>query len=355
MEKYATLEVTSMDYTRVLDSLGGIIEDDLKKQLKRAAKDGTDYHPFMGEVYEALGEFVLRGGRRLASCSTLIVYRGYTGQIDDKITKACTGIELYRHSILVHDDIVDAEMLRRGGKTLHMLLKEGYDERFGVGSAIFVGDMLYSLAVGAVLESGFDNNKLTDVVRLLSSDYRDVNESQILDLLFEYKEPNVDEWSIMTSKRASSLFRTSMLAGAILASASVKDKMILEDAARHIGYAFDIQDDIIDTFASKEQYGRESGGDIVKRKKPLHMILAMNKDRRVASMMSRDVELTSGAISEIKELIRACGALDEAKSISREHGKEAERLISLTDMDSEAKDFFISFINYVGGSLDWYK
>lgn len=349
------MEATSMDYTNVLDSLGGIIEDDLKKQLKRAARDGTDYHPFIGEVYKALGDYVLRGGRRLASCSTLIVYRGYTGKIDDKIIKACTGIELYRHSILAHDDIVDAELLRRGGKTLHMLLKEGYDERFGVGSAIFVGDMLYSLAVGRVLESGFDHDKLTEVLRLLSSEYKDVNESQILDLLFEYKEPNVDEWTIMASRRASSLFRTSMLTGAILASASEKEKLILEGAARHIGYAFDIQDDIIDTYASKEQYGREPGGDIVKRKKPLHMILAMKKDRRVASMMSRDAELTTGEISEIKELIRACGALDEAKSISREHGKEAERLISLTEMDSGAKDFFISFINYVEGSLDWYK
>lgn len=344
-----------MDYTSMLDSFGGIIEDDLKKQLKHAVRDGREYHPFIGDVYEALEEFLLRGGRRLGSCSTLIVYKGYKGQIDDRIIKACTGIELYRHSILIHDDIVDAEMFRRGGKTLHKLLEERYDGRFGVGSSIFAGSILYSNAIKAVLESGFDSGKLTEIVDLLSSDYKDVNESQILDLLFEYKNPSVEEWVTMAGKRASSLFRTSMLTGAILASAPEKDKIILEDAAKHIGYAFDIQDDIIDTFASEEQYGREPGGDILKRKKPLHIILAMKNDLRIASTMKGNDKLTVEDIASVKELIRGCGALDEAKSISREHGKEAERLISLTDMNSEAKEFFISFINYVEDSLDWYK
>ena len=344
-----------MDYTNMLDSFGGIIEEDLKRQLKRIAKEGMDYHPSVGQAYKAIEDYLLRGGRRLASCSTLIVYKGYKGQIDDKIVKAGSGIELYRHSILAHDDIVDAEMSRRGGKTLHRLLEEGKDERFGIGSAIFAGNMLYALALESILQSGFDDGKLKDVVSLLSSDYKNVNESQILDLLFEYKEPSIEEWNVMTSKRASSLFRTSMLTGAILASAPAKDRILLEDAAKHIGFAFDIQDDIIDTFASEEQYGREPGGDILKRKKPLHVILAMQKERTMAAMMSGNHEIAKEDIPGIRELIRGCGALDEAKSISRAHAKEAERLIVLTDMSSDTKEFFIALINYVVESLDWYK
>ena len=344
-----------MDYTNMLDSFGSIIEEDLKKQLKHVVKEGMIYHPFVGKAYSAIEDYLLRGGRRLASCSTLIVYKGYMGQIDDKIVKAGSGIEFYRHSILAHDDIVDVEMSRRGGKTLHRLLEEGYDERFGIGAAIFAGNMLYSLALESVLQSGFEDYKLKDVVNLLSSDYRDINESQILDLLFEYKMPSIEEWTVMTSKRASSLFRTSMLTGAILASAPAKDRILLEDAAKHIGFAFDIQDDIIDTFASEEQYGRETGGDILKRKKPLHVILAMQKEGTIASTMRGTIAITREAIPGIRESIRGCGALDEAKSISRAHAKEAERLIVLTDMSKDTKEFFIALINYVEESLDWYK
>ncbi len=344
-----------MDYTEVLDSFGGIIEKDLKKQFDELKKQAADYHPFIGDVYQAVEEFVLRGGRRLSSCTTLMVYKGYTNQLNDGIIKASSGIELFRHSILVHDDIADIELQRRGGKTLHRIFEEGYDEHFGAGTALFVGNMLYSLAIESILESGFDDQKLTDVVKLVSSGFTDVNESQILDMLFEHKEPDVDEWRTMASKRAASLFRTSMLTGAILAQVPESDRSILGEAAMHIGYAFDIQDDIIDTFASPEQYGREPCGDITKRKKPLHLILALKKDRRLASIMETGEALSKEDISSIQDLIRGCRALDEAKSISRDHARMAIDLISKTGMNYEAKDFFTSFISYVAESLEWYK
>lgn len=347
----------SMDYTAVLDRFGCLIEDDLERQFDQLRKEARDYHPFMGEVYDAAREFVLRGGRRLSSCSTLMVYKGYTGEINDGIVRACSGVELYRHSILVHDDIADTESQRRGGKTLHKIFEERQDEHFGIGSAIFIGNMLYSLAIGAVLDSGFDSDKLVLVTKRLSSDFRDINESQILDLLFEYKQPSVNEWTVMASKRAASLFRTSLLTGAILASAPEKDRFMLEDAGRYIGYAFDIQDDIIDTFASKDQYGREPCGDISKRKKPLHLILALEKDEsgRLARIMESGSKITDEDIEEVQDLIRDCGALEEAKSISRNHALEAARLIPETGMNEEAKDFFVSFIGYVAESLEWYK
>jgi geranylgeranyl diphosphate synthase, type I len=344
-----------MDYMKLLDNYGSIIEDDLKSQLNKMARDGQKYHPFLGEVYDATTEFVLRSGRRLAACSTLIVYRGYRDQMDERMIKVCSAMELYRHSILIHDDIVDAEEKRRGGDTLHKTLGNGFDERFGVGSALFAGNILYAKSLESVLESGFDQKLLVEAAKLLASEFMAVNESQILDMLFEYKEPDTKEWDIMAGRRAASLFKASMLTGALLASASSKDLEQLESAAKHIGYAFDIQDDIIDTFASKEQYGRVPCGDIGKRKKPLHVIMALEKDKRLANIMAEERALSDADINQVQMLIRDCGALDRAKSISRMHARKAEKIISMTKMSDDAKDFFVSFIKYVDESLDWYK
>jgi geranylgeranyl pyrophosphate synthase len=344
-----------MDYTQVLDSYGTIIEEDLKEQFLQLAREGAGYHPFISEVNRALEEFVLRHGRRLAACSTLMAYKGYAGDIDPRVVKACSAIELYRHSILVHDDIVDTEMERRGGMTLHRSLAASYDDRFGIGAALFAGNMLFALAVRSLLSSGFSPDLLVEAAELVSSEWKDVNESQIIDLLFEYKVPEVVEWEMMTSKRAASLFKASILTGALLAEAPRKDRSLLAEASRHIGYAFDIQDDIIDTFASREQYGRDPCGDIAKRKKPLHIALALKKDRRLASIMDSGREIDETAVKEIQDIIRGCGALEEAKSISRDHARQAEKLISLTMMSQESKDFFASFIRYVDESLDWYK
>jgi geranylgeranyl pyrophosphate synthase len=342
-----------MNYEDVLDDFGEIIEKDLTKQLDLAVKAARGYHPFMAEVYEAMREFVLREGRRLASCSTLIVYKGYAGRIDDRIIRACTGVELYRHSILVHDDIVDVEDLRRGGETLHRVFGRSFGERFGAGTALFAGNILYALGLQAVLESGFESDEIAKVARLFSSEFRDVNESQILDQLFEHKEPSAAEWNVMASKRASSLFRASLLTGAILAQAPEKDIEKLAGAGEHIGFAFDIQDDIIDTFATKEQYGRDPCGDISKRKKPLHIVLALERDRRLATLLGTGPAGIN--VEEIQSLIRDSGALEAAKSVSREHAKESERLVLQTGMSDGAKDFFVSFIRYVGESLEWYK
>ncbi len=344
-----------MDYTDVLDRYGTIIEEDLKRRLDEMVIDGQKYHPFLGDVYDATCEFVLRGGRRLSACSTLIVYQGFAGNIDERIVRVCSAIELYRHSILIHDDIVDEEDRRRGAETLHKTIAKGFDERFGVASAMFAGNILYALAIECLLKSGFEQNKIVDATKLLATEFQAVNESQILDMLFEYKEPDVKEWEVMAARRAASLFKASMLVGGVLASASKKDLELLLEVARHIGFAFDIQDDIIDTFATEEQYGRVPCGDIGKRKKPLHVILALQKEKRLAAIMQEGRILEGAEIEYVQNLIRECGALDEAKSISREHAGKAEEMILKTGLNQDAKDFFISFIRFVDDSLDWYK
>jgi len=189
--------------------------------------------------------------------------------------------------------------------------------------------------------------------------YRSVNESQILDLLFEYEEPGVDEWYVMASKRAASLFKTTILAGAILGNAPERNLQVLEEAGTHMGYSFDIQDDIIDTFASLEQYGRLPGGDIALGKKPLHIIYTLrladregiNKLKRLTSkkrISPKDLELIRG-------IVRESGALKAAKEKSREHAEKAKALVAQTSLSDETKRFFSSLITYIQESLDWYK
>ena len=81
----------------------------------------------------------------------------------------------------------------------------------------------------------------------------------------------------------------------------------------------------------------------------------MQKEERLAAIMQEGRGLEGSEIKYVQSLIRDCGALDKAKSISREHAGQAEEMISRTGMNQDAKDFFISFIRFVDESLDWYK
>lgn len=348
-----------MTWEAVLDQYTALIASKLERHFRSLKEEAGKYHPFMLETYGNLEEYVLRRGKRLASCSTLLTYKGYVGDVDEKILNVGVGIEFYRHSILVHDDLVDEDEVRRGGKSFHELSSGVRGPKFGEGVAIFFGDVAYALSLEAILSSGFSGEALLRVVRLLAEGYREVNESQVLDLLFEHKEPDVEEWYAMASKRAASLFKVTMLTGAILGGAPEGDLRALEEAAVNIGYAFDIQDDIIDTFATEQQYGKPPGGDIARGKKPLHVVytlkLAGPSELRAFKGIAGKGRLTSEDLETMREITRRTGALRAAKAKSVEHAERAKELIGRTRMDGESKEFFGALIDYIAQSLDWYR
>jgi geranylgeranyl pyrophosphate synthase len=317
-----------MDFNTTLDEYQGRIDDALAEFFNSRIVEAQEYHPFMERVYSKLREYVLRKGKRLMSASVLLTYKGYTGKIDDKALRACIAIELYRHGILIHDDMADGDEMRRGGKSFHRI----FDEKI----ALFAGNILNALAFKVLSE--LDARSLDSLLQ----DYQYVNESQILDYDFEGKIPEVKEWQIMASKRAASVFRATMLTGAILAGAGKTELKKLEDAAFHIGTAFDIQDDIIGLYELKTT-------DVMRKKKPLHICYAYKFCKDF------DKVLKSGDVWKIKDKVRECGALDAAKRDSKEHAREAVGLIEQTRMSKKAKDFYVSFINYISDSLDWYE
>ncbi|NWG08738.1 MAG: polyprenyl synthetase family protein [Nitrososphaerales archaeon] len=105
-----------MSYVEVLEKFGSLVETEVEGFLKSDIDKGHAYHPFIGSNYELTKEFVLRRGKRLASYSTLVAYKGYRDEIDRSIVRVACGIELYRHCILAHDDVVDQDEMRRGGQ-----------------------------------------------------------------------------------------------------------------------------------------------------------------------------------------------------------------------------------------------
>ncbi len=344
-------------WENTLDKYSVKIEENLSDFLKTEIDHVSSYHSFIERLYKDLYEFIFRGGKRLASCSSLLIYKGYTNKVDERILSVCSAMELYRHSILVHDDLIDNDNLRRGAMTIHKLYLKNENFRFGNGVAVFAGNILYTLSIKSLFNSGFESNKILNVLKILNNAFQDVNESQLLDLLFECNVPSVDNWYVMASKRAVSLFEASMSIGAILADVSNKEIQLLRKAAEHIGYCFDIQDDIIDTFASEEQYGKRPGGDLSKNKKPLHIIytLKMANKSQIKFIRNAIQKDPFQNLPNIRRIVSGCGALEKAKKRSIEHANHAKRLILMTKLDDAVKKFFISFIDYVKDSLDWYS
>lgn len=359
LSRYLNDMIARQILEQVMNEYSLQVERKLRGHFKSEERSARDYNEFIAAVTKSGEEYTLRKGKRIASFSSLLIYKGYSGRVDENFLDFCASIELYRHSILIHDDLVDRDDLRRGEKAFHRLFADKYDERFGEGAAIFYGNILIARAVEVILGLNFEKAKIEQVVELLAESFAEVNESQILDLLFEYRAPTFEEWVAMASKRAASLFKFAMGSGAIFGGAPHHDLQALNEAATCTGYAFDIQDDIIGTFATEEQYGRPPGGDIKLGKKPLHIVYAFEcargrEQERLRAILEME-KIEGEQIEELREIVRNCGALEKAKQASRQYSKNAILAINKTAMNGESKELFSSLIDYVSESLDWYK
>lgn len=348
---------------KILDKYTHMVDVRLRDYLNNLTRKLKQYHPFLGLCTEKSMEYILRGGRRIMSCCALLTYEGYTKRIDEQILDFCVAIELFRHAETIMDDVTDEDEMRRGGKSFNKLFVERYDERFGNSISTYYANLLFAESLEAIKNSSIDDEKKRRIIELFIDCYQSNNKSQILDVLFEYTIPTVEEWKIMEYNRAAPLFGMFMVGGAMLGGAPDDEIDILMRAGRHIGITFDIQDDIIGTFATEDQYGRPTGGDILLCKKPLHIVYAYSLARgddlkQLTLMMKKGSEKfysDEERVKMVKEIVLKCGALDKAKEMARDHSKKAIELIRSTSISNNIKDFFTGFIGFVSESLDWYK
>ena len=331
-----------------LRSYSEAISSRLDRYLEREVEICGEYHPLIKEVCHHAREYCMRGGMRLSSIAGLLVYKGYRGEIDDLALDVCVGLELYRHSILVHDDIVDESDERRGGAAFHHLFG---DNRFGFGTAVFFGNCLFSKSLEAVVDR--------EAARLLNQSFFEVNTSQILDLSFEYKLPDVEDWYTMAERRAPALFKTTMEIGGVTASAPEGDMELIRSAGMNFGFAFDIQDDLIDTFSNEAGYGRHPGGDITLGKNPLHMIYTreMASKSEIESIDAlRGKKVISGTeLEKVRQIIKECGAADRALERVNQHVGIGLTKVEETSMNREAIEMLGGMVEFVRDSLEWYR
>lgn len=321
----------------------------LSRFLARSGRR-SGYHPFVGDIHKSIREFALRGGKRIASFTVALVCRGYGFGDLDALAVACDAIELYRHCILIHDDLVDGDDTRRGGPTLNRKYADLRDGRLGLGCSVFAGNIAFCLSLSRVLDSDLCTDLALGITGEITRAYSDVNESQALDLWIEGADADLETWRRMASKRAASLFRATLRVGAML-SAAQRDLETLGKAGEQMGFAFDIQDDIIDVFSTAQDYGRQPGSDLKTLKRPLHVVLALGDASadQLAALRSPKTGL-----ERFRMILRDTGAVEEAKQMAARHASRALKLIETTGMNREAKDLFASLMAYMGQSLQWY-
>ncbi|MEN8158195.1 MAG: polyprenyl synthetase family protein [Bacteroidota bacterium] len=219
------------------------------------------------ELYEPVKYVLSMGGKRIRPALVLLACDMFSGGVEPALIPALA-IEVFHNFTLLHDDIMDRSELRRGHPTVHM--------KYGENVAILSGDVMSILASNLMNQS--PGVVLHTVHHIFTKTAMQVCEGQQIDMNFEeLLTVSQDEYLNMIGLKTAVLMAASLKIGAILGGASEKDAEDLYEFGRNLGVAFQLQDDLLDTYGDPDVTGKKVGTDIVDNKKTYLVIEALER------------------------------------------------------------------------------
>ncbi len=260
---------------------------------------------------EVSGHIVNSGGKRIRPAICILVAKTL-GYSESDLIQLASSIELLHTATLIHDDVVDESLIRRG--------KESIQAKWDDAHGVLVGDFVYSKAFQ--LMANFDNPK---IIRELANATNKISEGEVLQLSMK-KKSNLSEedYFNIIDRKTAELFKVSAVTAGILCKCTKPEIDSLNNFATSLGLAFQIQDDILDYFGQENLTGKKVGKDYEEGKFTLPIILSLktmnqtNKTKLLSLFETRKIE----DFAEILALMKSERILEQLQTIFTRYSNE---------------------------------
>jgi geranylgeranyl diphosphate synthase type I len=318
---------------------------------------------FMKEMYAALSEFCLRDGKRIRPLLLINAFSGYRRGFGVKpgIISLATAVELMHSFLLVQDDIIDRSQLRRGKKSLHILMNDMYGKYslnpvIGTDIASVLADVLFSCAVGLISNADVRAAYKNNFLRVFAKTYEMTAWGQILDSLCTMPssiDPQGDApMRISLMKTAYYTMVYPMIMGYVLSGGrNEREKKRIEDFGIPLGVAFQVRDDLLGVFGIEGDTGKPNDSDIREGKFTLLVQNTVNRlsgdDRAGFTECFLRAEKSESDIDYIRRMIIDSGAMDDTISRHRELIDEAKLKLEELALTGKSRDVLCGVIESV--------
>lgn len=309
-----------------------LIEEELKifeAKFKDAASSNV---PMLDRIMRYV---VKRKGKQLRPMFVFLSAK-MCGQVNESTYRAASLVELLHTATLVHDDVVDDSLERRGFFSVYALWKNKV--------SVLVGD--YLLAKGLLLS--LDNNDFRSL-QILSDAVRKMSEGELLQME-KSRTLNLDEptyFEIIRNKTAS-LLSSACAAGAWSASNNEELTAKMKTFGEKVGIAFQIKDDLFDY--NSDNVGKPTGNDIKEKKLTLPLIYTLNntdaKTRREIIYIVKNQNKRKEKIRYVIDQVVAAGGIDYTREKMKQYKQEALEILH-SFPDSEIRSGFAGLVNFV--------
>lgn len=275
------------------------------------------------QLYAPITYSMEQGGKRLRPMLTLLSCGIFSDNVQAAMPCAAA-VEFFHNFTLLHDDIMDNAPIRRG--------KPSVFRKWNQNIAILSGDAMIVYAY-RLLEKA-PQELLPRIFEVFNSTAMQVFEGQQYDMDFESRdEVAIEEYIRMIDLKTAVLLSGAARIGAIVGGASNEDLDRITRFADELGLAFQLQDDLLDSYGTEAQLGKTIGGDILEGKKTFLMLQAMSHADEAKREILRHT-YKDPSLSEQEKIVRVkevYDALDIRRITEQQISTRFERAISILD------------------------
>ncbi len=325
-----------------------------EEELEAAKKEGK----IIEECIRHISKISFKG-KRLRGALTVLGYELVGKKPDKKILKASLAIEIFHTSVLIHDDVLDRDILRRGEPTAHIVFKnlakeklsENDPSHYGIAQAINIGDYGYFLTFKLLLNSGLPEPIILKAQKIFVDALIKVIKGQMLDITHLSLEKTEEEeiLKIFQYKTAEYTGVLPLELGMILAGEQNKKKLEkVRQLGNYLGWAFQIKDDVLGIFGDPKKTGKPIGSDLREGKNTLfvHYVLK-NKGKKEKEFFKKYLGkkcLTEKDVKLVQKFLKEVGALKHLEKELEKYRKKAYELTDEITQDKNLNELLKSFI-----------
>jgi len=340
------------------NNIKNIIDQTLVEIFESSNKKAHEVDAHYETLWKNLYDLHISGGKRLRPKIVLMSYAAFGGTDYAAIAPVACAHELLHFSMLVHDDIIDRDIMRYGVDNINgryeklyapLLPSKSDQAHYANSAALIAGDLMLAAAHRLINESSLSSDVKVTLQRIMYDSIFDVAGGQLLDTESTFRPLGlIDSLKVAHYKTASYSFVGPLLTGASLAGANKKDLDALRSFGMNLGVAYQLADDLLGVFGDQTKTGKSNTGDIREGKRT-YLI------ERTVSLLSgaqqQEFEIRFGKqdasnadIMLVKNLIVQSGAKGETEKLIDQYSKSATKSLDNLDIPKNSQTQFAELI-----------
>lgn len=307
------------------------LEPAIRRELESVTREhqlrAAEYSPAAATLWSRIGE-ALEGGKLTRPHLAVLGYQAFGGTNTERIITLGCAFELLHTSLLMHDDVIDNDFVRRGRDTLSAryrdeALNQGKTreiaEHAGHAAAVIAGDLLLASAIRLAGLAADSLPAAGAIENTFHAAIHNAGAGELEDLLFSLVRTPATVQDVLRMeelKTATYSFQAPLQAGALLAGADAADAAALGDIGSQLGVAYQLIDDVLGTFGDPTVTGKSIESDLREGKSTvLTAIASTAPDFAIDLRLFQEHRL---GLPGLRESLRHTGAESVARQLAEE-------------------------------------